>query len=413
MKKNNLQKAIKIKLIFLVILLIVLSFMIGKKINDSDNYSSIPSYATLEEIPDVESLINELYGKCEKIVDSSHEKYYKDIYVNLKYGLYEGETAQKNFFENLISTVAEKMYYQNVRVIDEEKEIEVKIVCDNVNQELIGSYINGDMNFFGHYESQKALSNYKKTEITNFNIESNEIITLMQNEWDKDKLNIGKSSKDAEGYYEYSEYGINIYEIDEKVFNLLFDYRYEGNVANGIKVGDTLESVINILGEPTFGSLDEDYIGYKGEKFYLFFNSEQISLYPVEDKVSDLSSLIKQYEEDGSIKKMISNATDIWENYYEYYYDEYTVDLSYPLQGIKFEFGLTDNNGIIIYSNFIGRILENYTLEELTDLEIEIPSYIYFVEEDSVNEYERERAYFVTTSVEGGDYQEVGEDKYL
>lgn len=410
MKNKNLYKTIKITLIILLIIFIILLMIIGSR---EINRQNTPIYSTIEEMPDVETLINQMYGKYIKMEDSQNEKYYKDIYVDLKYGLYEGEESKENFYNSLITTVAQKMNYDNVRVIDEEKQIELKIVCDKENGQLIGSYINGDTNFFGHYESQKALANYKKMKITELNIESAEINTLIQNGWDKNKISIGEPENQVDEYIEYADFGINIYEIDEKVFNLIFDDRYEGTVVNGIKVGDSFNTIISKLGAPTFGSADDFYIGYKGEDLYVFFNENQISIYPVEKEVKSISELIEKYEEDSSIKKLVSGATDIWENYAEYYYNEYVVNLSYPLAGIKFQFGVTENHGIIIYNNFIGQIIENYTQEELSKIEIEIPSYVYFVEEDSVDEYERERNHLIQANSEDGDFEDDEDWKYV
>lgn len=410
MKNKNLYKTIKITLIVLLIVFIVLLLIIGSR---EINMQNTPIYSTIEEMPDVETLINQMYGKYIKMEDSKDEKYYKDIYVELKYGLYEGEESQKDFYNSLIIAVAQKMNYDNVRVIDEEKQIELKIVCDKENGQLIGSYINGDTNFFGHYESQKALANYKKMKTTELNIESVEINTLIQNGWDKNKLSIGEPENQVDEYIEYATFGINIYEIDEKVFNLIFDDRYEGTVVNGIKAGDSFNTIISKLGAPTFGSADDFYIGYKGEDLYVFFNQNQISIYPVEKEVKSISELIEKYEEDSSIKKLVSGATDIWENYEEYYYNEYVVNLSYPIAGIKFQFGAMESHGIIIYNNFIGKIIENYTQEELSKIEIEIPSYVYFVEGDSVDEYERERNYLIQANSEDGDFEDDEDWKYV
>lgn len=412
MKNKNLYKAIKITLIVLLIILIILAFLVGKNIIKEKN---TPIYSTIESMPNIETLINQMYGKFIKMEDSKNEKYFKDIYVKLKYDLYENEQPKKDFYNSLITATAQMMKYENYRIIDENKNIELKVVCDTENQALIGAYINEDTNFYGHFESQKALANYKKTETTKFNIESVEINTLLQNNWDKDKLNIGKAENKVDKYIQYAEYGINIYEIDEKVFNLLFDTTYTTPIVNGIKVGDSLEDVVKKLGTPTFGSIEDEYIGYKGEKLYIFFNKYDISIYPVENNSSNLSSLIEQYEKDGSIKKMVSNATDIWENYEEYYYDEYTVNLTYPLAGIKFQFGVTENHGIIIYNNYEGKIFNNYTQEELQKLEneIEIPSYVYFVQDDSVNEYERDRYNHLKANGEDGDIEDDEDWKYI
>ena len=406
------KKLFIIILILLVILLFTLLGLIGRNImNDTSN---TPIYSTIESMPDVKTLINQMYGKFIKIEDSKNEKYSKDIYVKLKYDLYENDVPKKDFYNALIQNVAQMLNYNNVRIIDEDKQLEIKVVCDKENRTLIGSYINNDTNFYGHYESQKALANYKPTQVTNLRLDSNELKTLSQNNWNRKELCIGKETEKVDEYIEYLDYGIYIYDIDEKVFNLIFDTRYKGTIVNGIKVGDSLENVVSILGNPTFGNIEEGYVGYKGQELYVFFNNEQISIYPVENNnSSDLSQLVKQYESDGSIKKLVSNATDIWENYEEYYYDEYTVNLTYPLAGLKFQFGITENHGIIIYNNFTGKIFDNYTQEELSKAETEIPSYIYFVEGDSVNEYEYERYNFLRSTGEDGDFEDLEDWKYL
>ena len=55
-----------------------------------------------------------------------------------------------------------------------------------------------------------------------------------------------------------------------------------------------------------------------------------------------------------------------------------------------------------------------YTQEELSKIEIEIPSYIYFVEKDSVDEYERERSYLLQiVYADDGDFEDDEAWKYL
>jgi len=417
-KSNNVNKkalytAIKITLLILILLLIILSIIVGDKIIKTEE--NTPFYSTIEEMPDVETMINQMYGKYIRTEDSTEKDFYKDVYVDLKYGLYDGEEDKKHFFYTLAGNVAQMMSFYNVRIIDEEKQIEVRAVCDYENQRILACYINGDSNFYGHYESQKVLANYKKTAITNLNIESEEINSLLQNNWNKEILNLGESSVNFNDYLQYINEGINIYEIDEKVFNIVFDTNYKHNVLNGIKVGEDFEKVKQALGEPTFVSEYEDrYIGYKGSDIYVFFNKDEISIYPIEENLvdKDIATLVKEYEEHKSIKKLISSATDIWENYEEYNYTENVVDLSYPLQGVKFQFGVEDNHGIIIYNNYAGKVLDKYTQEELSKMEIEIPSYIYFVETDSVNEYEnaRNETRYVLESEDEEDFEEW---KYL
>ena len=111
MKNKNLYKAIKITLIILVVAFIILLLIIGSREIESQN---TPIYSTIEEMPDVATLINQMYGKYIKMEDSQDERYYKDIYVEFKYGLYEGEESKKDFYNSLITAVAQKMNYDEI-----------------------------------------------------------------------------------------------------------------------------------------------------------------------------------------------------------------------------------------------------------------------------------------------------------
>ena len=110
------KKLFIIILILLVILLFTLLGLIGRNImNDTSN---TPIYSTIESMPDVKTLINQMYGKFIKMEDSKNEKYSKDIYVKLKYDLYENDVPKKDFYNALIQNVAQMLNYNNIRIID-------------------------------------------------------------------------------------------------------------------------------------------------------------------------------------------------------------------------------------------------------------------------------------------------------
>lgn len=385
------RRKIRILLIILIIIFIlIVGLIIGlnTKNNKKQNYVF---YGSIDKVDSLENLINQIYGELLKVTDSTEKNYYKDIYVNIKYDLYENGESKQEFYSDMISNVANKMYYESFRIIDENKNIEIKVISDK--EKVLGSLINGDTDFYGHYESQKNLSNYKEISVVNFEIASNEILTLVNNEWIKNSLFLGECDSKFENYEEYAEQGLSIYTIQNKVFNMIFDERYTENVISTIKVGQSYEEIIAKLGTPTFGSIEENYIGYKGKECYVFFTENEISVYRNESNydTKDFVNILKKYSEGENIKTTISNITDLWMDYEDYYYDEYSIELRYPLRGIKIQLGNGYPQGIIIYNNYVGKIVDNYTQDVLKSVEVEIPNFIYFEAKDLINEYEIER----------------------
>ncbi|MCL2859503.1 MAG: hypothetical protein FWF46_02800 [Oscillospiraceae bacterium] len=359
----------------------------------------------MEQTSSVEQLINERYGEFIKSELSTDKDFDWDIYINLKYNLYENGESEQYFYDAMVTNISNKMNYQNYRIIDEDKQITIRVICNSDTQELVGYDINGDTNYYGHQESMAELKKYTKTQETDMNIESSEIQTLINSDWLLTSLKSGSSDPTdiKEMYYEK---GIDITTTGKTVFNMVFNNTYTGAVINGITVGTSFDNIISILGTPTFGSEDDMYIGYKGQDIYVFFSDNQgnpqISVYMVEKSVSsdDFVKLLENFNEDGNIKTMVSTLTDYWPDYDNYYYNANTVDLWYTLKGIKVQFGVTSNQGILVYSNYIGKILQNYTQAELKDMQIQIPYYIFFTSKDSVNEYENTRVQSLNGDVE-------------
>ena len=118
----------------------------------------------------------------------------------------------------------------------------------------------------------------------------------------------------------------------------------------------SFNEIINILGTPTFGNEQDIVIGYKGKDIYVFFSKDEISVYRVEKSYDfkEFEDLISRFNENKNVKTFVSGATDIWPDYDLYTYDSDYVNLQYSLKGIKIQFNITKNHGVIIYNNYIG-----------------------------------------------------------
>lgn len=375
----NKKKTRKTLLIIAVVLFVILLLLRNFIIKENKQYNS------LEDLETPEDVIIYMGGKYIKEKESADENFKLDIYANLKVDLYTGDTSNEPYYEELIGTMAYVLEFDNFRIIDEEKENLIAVVCNKEIDMVSDFYINGYYNYYEREESIRELNKMNETEITELNIESPELISLVKNNWNKSSLGIDYE-KEFNNYL-YSNNGIAVRNVYKKVYNIVFRNNYSGNVLNGINTQMSIEEVIEILGQPTFGNLEDGLIGYKGTEIYAFFYYNQISIYRVENyETDDFINAIKEFKEREDIKKYISSITDMWPDYDLYSYDTGYVNLSYVLKGIKIQFNITNKHGVIIGNNYNGNISELTKLKEEFGIEE-----IYFENEDFVYEAEKTR----------------------
>ena len=108
-----------------------------------------------------------------------------------------------------------------------------------------------------------------------------------------------------------------------------------------------------------------DQFGYKTNDFYIFFSSNDISIYPnynySEDSYTEFENLVKEYSESDDENKLLDftdKLTDIWPDYTSYNYDRNFVEITYCLRGVKIEFSSSNAEGIQIYENYNGKLKE-------------------------------------------------------
>lgn len=376
-KKKKYTILLIIAIVLFVAIVILRNVLINKE-KQNKQYNSLDDFTTPKEV------IEYMGGKYIKETESIEEGFSLDIYANLKVNLYTGETSNEDYYRTTVRIMANTLKFKSFRIIDDEKKNLISVICDEENSSISRTYINGDDSYFANQNSKIEFSKMQKVDITEFNIEAPELIQLMNKNWNKTAMNTSNS-------YEFNNYiyldnGIVIRNVYKKVFNMVFRSDYSSNVLNGINTNTSLEEVIEILGKPTFGGIEEGLIGYKGTEIYAFFSYGAISIYPVEEYETDeFIDILKKFQEQRDVKKFVSAITDMWQDYDIYRYDTEFVNLIYSLKGIKIQFNVTDSHGVIVGNNYLGNI------EELEKLKEEGINEIYFENVDFVYEAEKER----------------------
>ena len=379
MKRKNI---IIISIIILIFIVGIAIFIKIKKQGSAKN--------TLKQIA-------EFYG-CEfvKETNTTERGYSKKIYWNYDVPPIDTEdgTQYKEYYESVLKAVSAQIK-ENFILIDNKHSIEIRVKYNPENNKIV-YLINNDKNFFKNEENKKISEiNQEKEKTTSIEIKAKELQYTIKNEWSRKKSEntYGNKIKSESNYDVYSN-GIKVKTINSKIYNLIFMKEYKGNIFENITTGMDNASIISILGEPTYENTEADLlIGYKTEKFYVFFSNGQISIYPIEsfdeNKNKQFAEIISEYINNTSIyKETLQKITQLYPDYSEYIQNDDSIELKYPLKGFEIKMGNNEESGIYIYSNYNGLISLDTKKE---DLQLKTLNNVYLVNNNFIFDEELTR----------------------
>lgn len=415
-KKKNVKKILIIVVILFALILgvreLALNAIERAKL-ENKTYTSISDFTSVKEIAK--------YMGCTYIKEepSTGEKYDIDIYLKFKYPLYTDEVSNEDYYYKMIALMLEYLNYQNIRLIDQENDIVIAVECDKEKKEIENLLINGEDNYFGTQENLKQIQKYQQLNVSELEIQAQEIKDLISSNWITSQVNFGTKESTFNNYDIYFDEGVEVKTISKKVFNIVFTEKYSNPVVNGIKVNTSFDEIKNILGEPTFNhsnyiknkQKDIGYIGYKGKDIYVFFSENEISIYRVEtiDTSTGLADAIANFNNNAETRSFISAITDMWPDYDLYGYDDDNLMLKYTLRGIKIAFTPSEG-GVYVYNNYNGYIADGVTIENIIKNANSIPQNVNIqLDKNLVDLYEEDRVkdynnYYGNSFVETPDY---------
>ena len=304
------------KIILLIIAIIVFVAIIVIRNLLIANKAKNKQYNSLDDFQNPKEVIEYMGGKYIKENESTDENFKLDIYANFKVDLYTGEASNEEHYREMIRIMAYTLKFDNFRIADEEKKILIAVICNKQTSSIERTYINGYDNYFARENSKIDFSNMENVKVTDFDIQSLELIQLINENWNKGLINTSSIQDEFDNYI-YLNNGIAIRNVYKNVFNIVFRNDYKEDVLNEINTSTSLEDVVKKLGKPTFGSIEEGLIGYKGHEIYAFFSFEEISIYRVEkyENTGELINILKSFQENRNVKKFVSAVTDMWKDY--------------------------------------------------------------------------------------------------
>ena len=375
MRKKNILKNKKILICCCALLiLIIIVFSCRNRENVEKKYESTSEFQSIQEIVEYfgSKYINEIDNK-------KKAEFKKEIYIEFKYNTFENKVSKKEYYDKIINGIVNFLDYENFKIFDEKQQIVIEVKCDNKEKQIKSICINGNYNYFNYMESIYAKENSKETKITEVQDYSELLESAINNNWKYNDINFGTKESEFNKYDIYFDEGIEVRVINRKVYNLIFNKKYQDTIINSITMETSLEQIEDSLGEATFkyDNGDQKVIGYKTSKMYIFFSNDEISIYPVEEyDYEEFSELVTNLKEISDLEDFTNQVTYLWKDYDYYKYDTEVVELRYTLKGIKIGYNIDEKCGILIYNN---------SKEKLDS------DYVFYINEDLVFETEIDR----------------------
>lgn len=382
-KRKLTKKAIIISIIACIILiLIMLIDTINSlkeqedKENENDNIAQLSSE---NNEANIDKTIFEKYNCKETKKEENDTK----IEINTKFEkeLYdENDNSNKKYFEDMIEELV-NIYEKDFSIYDKSKEIKIDV---NVNSKADYKYkINSIEDYFETTEeNNKSIKEYEKIETIKNTVKYREFNKFINNKWSIKGAGVEIKEK-GEGFVSYGNYKI----LTDNIFinTIILNSKFEEEIFEGIKVGDSFEKVKEKLGEPIFEQ--ENMIGYKTNQCYTFFYNDEVAIYPNQKfNNNKLEKLIEEYlkkDKKFERKYFAYELLNSYEDFKSYIDDNNLLNLYSSIRGIKIQ--ITSENEIIT------NIYNNYNINKNTKENIRTGNFKTNFEKDLVYETELNR----------------------
>ena len=401
MKTLTLTKKTKSKILTgVIIALVVLIFAAIMKFGSGKKVVDINS--------SIKEIVEDLGGKYYKEKKSDEEGYKKDIYISFPSDPVDDEGNSMEFsYEQVTVALSRKMNGSNFRIIDEGRNIINRVKFDD--NEALGYTINDNENFFRDEYNKYQLNNNKEKqekEYKQYDVASKELKYIIDNNWDENIVKkMGTFEKKENDYYYYKE-GYRIKYLDNKVFNIIFSKEYKDEIEyikisdnrvfkivtglDNYKVGDDVVRSID------FSSYDGlDMLGWRNQDFYTFMDNGEISIYKDaeynEQKDIQFGRLIETLSKNYNATEFLDKLTDVYPDYAKYEKEGEGVRITYPTRGLEIVFGINNEYGINIYSNYKGRVSSDIKVDNIK-ADDKIPNFVFLkLDTNLVRKYDLKR----------------------
>lgn len=358
--KKDLRSAFVLIFLILLFLLLFFFYTMIQTIEKGGNEVSIKTQEEnkTENSPETEQ------NPIKNILEKYGSKYIKtegpSIYVEFAKDLYNknGE-SNKNYFVKIIDEIVPYFKEQSFYIIDNPQEIyiHVRYNFETKDHTII---INEIENFYENSNGKNyiAVDESEIVKRSGFMIMDPYLFTLSLNSYYFDSISekIGEGTDLGNGYTSFLNGTIKLRTVPTGgVRNIVYTSDYEGGITTEIDAGMDLKEIKEIEPENAFGSISDDYLGYREDNFYVFFYDNELSFYPYSyKKNTKFEKLLKEYLENRDLNLFVKNLKTGWMAYdhLEYNPETNSADILYSTRGVHIKIENNEPKGITFYSNY-------------------------------------------------------------
>lgn len=345
-KKRKLKKRFVVLIVIFIILIMLIMILNSlNKISEDKPSEDLAELTAKDNITD-----DDIYEKYD-CKDISKQYIDDNLQINLSFNkdlFDEQDNSNKEYFESIIKELVKK-YERDFVLIDKDKNIIIKV---NVNTIQDYNYtINNIEDYFNQAEEfNEKLKDYEKIKTTDADISNTDFKMFNMNSWSTRAAGV-EIKEIGDGYLDYGNYKVLTNNTFIKTIILGLDF--EGEIIEGLKVGETFEDIKQKLGEPVFKK--SNMIGYKTNDVYVFFYNNEVAIYPNEYFSNlGLENLIEKYVT-GEYRERSELAYDIVHTYldfHSYIDNNNTLNIESPVRGMKIKITNQGDISSEIYNNY-------------------------------------------------------------
>lgn len=321
-------------------------------------------------------------------IENSKSEYLNEknnkIYVKFGKKLYDSNTkSNASYFNDLINEVEIFFPNEEFYLIDDEQKIDIHVKYENNNYKII---INGIEDYFDKGTKFQEIK-YPEVQLI---YTPNEYLKLLLSANMSPRLiskSLGEGQKLENNYISYLDGEILMRKTEvNTVRNIIFTYKYKDDVVKNVKVKTSLKEIQNIYPDNSYGSVNEEYLGYYTDEYYYFFYDDEISVYPISYYENDkFEKILVNYLNDNDLDKFVNSISGTLRDYDYLEYDSEIgrAHIMFSHKGYEIDIENNNPNGIILYSNYY---LTDITRELILDEKITFKS-----KENAVDKIEKER----------------------
>lgn len=323
-------------------------------------------------IKELSSVLDKTGTKLLKVEGSKEKEYKVDIYLKFGQQPSEDETSNKEYFEYLMTLINPILKKKSFRLIDKDKGMIIRGKF-NVNG-IIKYIVNNDINYFANIASLKNIDNIpKESNLINPVIKSQELIDLLNNDWNRNKSKtIGKITRSVQNVDYYDNNGYSIKMIDGKVAAIIFNKNYNKEVFEGIYPGmPENDFKYNNIYTGNEGELQ----GFEATMYTVYYYNNEIFVTRKKaydaNKNEEFERIVNDLLKNNDYNQFYKKVIEIYSDFYIKRIKPNSIYISFPLEGfeIKYNYQSTDwsekETGIYIYSNYRGKVYLNKTLQDI------------------------------------------------